>query len=253
MNALFLDSLIDGGRFQPRRRWTTLVAFALQVVGIGLLVLLPLFYSGALPPVHVEGPAFLLPPGHAAKPHVEIMTVRQAAAPAPLTIHAPGSIPRGIYIPSEPEPAPRIGDVAADIGYLGPDAGTGNGPVGSPNGIGRLIALLPPVTPVRPMLAPPPPPRPRVSTGVSEGLLLDRVPPVYPYPARAARIEGTVVLTAVISSEGRVEQLQVRSGHPFLVKAALEAVREWRYRPYLLNGKPTEVEAQITVAFRLEH
>jgi protein TonB len=94
--------------------------------------------------------------------------------------------------------------------------------------------------------------RPQISTGVSQGLLLQRIEPRYPYAAILARIEGNVVLTAVINSEGRVEQLQAQSGHPLLIAAALDAVRQWRYRPYLLNGKPTEVEAQLTVAFHLQ-
>jgi protein TonB len=91
-----------------------------------------------------------------------------------------------------------------------------------------------------------------VSSGVQEGLLMHRVAPLYPRAAVLARIQGEVVLTAVISAEGRVEELQVQSGHPLLIAAALEAVKQWRYRPYLLNGKPTEVGARITVAFHLD-
>jgi protein TonB len=90
-----------------------------------------------------------------------------------------------------------------------------------------------------------------VSTGVMEGLLIRRVEPVYPPLARSTRTQGPVLLTALISKEGRVEELQVVSGHPFLAKAALDAVRQWRYRPYLLNGQPVEVQAQITVNFVL--
>lgn len=75
--------------------------------------------------------------------------------------------------------------------------------------------------------------------------------PTYPSLARAARIEGTVVLQAIISKQGTIENLKVVSGHPMLVQAAIDAVREWRYRPYILNNEPVEVETQITVNFSL--
>lgn len=75
--------------------------------------------------------------------------------------------------------------------------------------------------------------------------------PTYPSLARAARIEGMVVLQAIISKQGTIENLKVVSGHPMLVQAAIDAVREWRYRPYILNNEPVEVETQITVNFSL--
>ena len=84
-----------------------------------------------------------------------------------------------------------------------------------------------------------------------EGNLVYRIQPEYPALARQARVQGTVVLRAVISREGAIENLQVLSGHPLLVKAAMEAVRQWRYRPYVLNGEPVEVETQVTVNFIL--
>lgn len=84
-----------------------------------------------------------------------------------------------------------------------------------------------------------------------EGNLIYRVQPQYPPLARQARIQGSVVLQAVISREGAIEKLQVLSGHPMLVQAAVEAVRHWRYRPYVLNGEPVEVETEVTVNFVL--
>jgi protein TonB len=101
--------------------------------------------------------------------------------------------------------------------------------------------------------APPLPPiaRPPRISHMMEGNLIYRVQPVYPALARQARIQGEVVLFAVISREGVIERLQVLSGHPMLVPAALEAVRRWRYRPYVLNGEPIEVDTQVTVNFHL--
>lgn len=95
------------------------------------------------------------------------------------------------------------------------------------------------------------PRRVRVSAGVSQGLLLRKVAPVYPAEARRARIQGTVILQAKISKEGRIEDLQLISGRKELAPAAIGAVEQWLYRPYLLMGEPVEVETQIQVNFQL--
>jgi len=84
-----------------------------------------------------------------------------------------------------------------------------------------------------------------------EGNLVYRVQPLYPALARQARIQGQVVLRAIISRDGTIENLQVISGHPMLAPAAVEAVRQWRYKPYYLNDSAVEVETQVTVNFVL--
>jgi protein TonB len=84
-----------------------------------------------------------------------------------------------------------------------------------------------------------------------EGNLINRVQPLYPPLAKQARIQGQVVLRAVISRSGAIENLQVLSGHPMLVQAAMDAVKQWRYRPYSLNGEAVEVETRVTVNFVL--
>jgi protein TonB len=91
----------------------------------------------------------------------------------------------------------------------------------------------------------------KVSEGVLEAQLISRIEPQYPSLALQTKTQGTVRLHAIISRDGRITSLDVLSGHPFLVKAALDAVRQWRYRPTLLNGEPVEVETSITVIFRL--
>jgi protein TonB len=120
--------------------------------------------------------------------------------------------------------------------------------VGDPNG-----TFLPISSGTQP--APPPTPAPAVRqfrpSRLLEGSLIRRVQPLYPPLAKSARIQGPVVLAAVISKAGTIEDLQVLSGHPMLVKAALAAVSQWRYRPYVLNNEPIEVETQITVNFIL--
>jgi protein TonB len=133
----------------------------------------------------------------------------------------------------------------------------GGVPGGIPGGqlggvIGGIISSMSP-TNVLPKIAAPTSPRKvvRISQGVSEGLLLYRPVPTYPKIARAARIQGQVHLKAIISKDGSIQNLQALSGHPMLIPAALESVRQWRYRPYLLNGEPVEVETDITVNFML--
>jgi protein TonB len=86
---------------------------------------------------------------------------------------------------------------------------------------------------------------------VVSGLLVKKVNPNYPPLARQARIQGVVLLQAQISKDGRIENLQLISGHPMLAPAAIEAVKQWVYRPYLLNGEPCEVDTQIQVNFTL--
>jgi len=96
--------------------------------------------------------------------------------------------------------------------------------------------------------------RVRVSQGVAAGLILSKVPPIYPPLARQARVKGTVVLKALINQAGDVESLELVSGDPMLTPAALDAVKQWKYRPYLLNGNAVYVETQVTVNFALsEH
>jgi protein TonB len=107
------------------------------------------------------------------------------------------------------------------------------------------LAAVPKFVPVVPQ-------RVRVSQGVTKGLLIHSVEPVYPTLARAARVQGEVVLSAIIDANGQITDLRLVSGHPMLVPAALAAVRERRYKPYLLNGQPVEVETTITVIFTLQ-
>jgi protein TonB len=96
-----------------------------------------------------------------------------------------------------------------------------------------------------------PPKKVNISAGVAVGMLLQKTQPVYPPIAKAARVQGTVVLQATISKEGTITNLKVMSGPAMLAPAALDAVRTWRYRPYLLNNEPVEVDTTINVIFTL--
>lgn len=116
--------------------------------------------------------------------------------------------------------------------------------------IGGVVGGIASAAPVA-AAAGPPPQRVRVSQGVLEGNLLHKVSPEYPPIARQARISGSVVLQTTIGKDGSIQDLHVVSGHPLLVQAALDAVRQWRYRPYVLNGQPVEADTIVTVNFNL--
>jgi protein TonB len=151
-------------------------------------------------------------------------------------IMTPSRIPRTISSGEEATP-PMI-----DSGLVGSAAGTGPGmTVLDAIGTGANLLVPPPPSALRPL---------RVSR-VMEGNLVHRVQPEYPALAKMARVQGAVVLHAVISKQGTIEDLEVISGPPALVGAAVDAVRQWRYRPYYLNDEPVEVDTQVTVNFVL--
>lgn len=131
-----------------------------------------------------------------------------------------------------------------------PEQPAANGAVGNAPGgmLGSVLASVPPAQ--SPRIATPQ--RIRVSSGVSQGLLVKKVAPLYPSDARDQNIQGTVLLQATIDREGNVSSLQLISGHPLLAPAAIEAVKQWKYRPYYLSGNPLEVETQIQVNFTLK-
>jgi protein TonB len=242
---MFADSLLDVSWAQrARRSWTTLTSFGLQALVIGLLLLLPLWKTVGLQAVRIlptplswgvpEAPAPRLP-------HQRAATGAESNL-ADNVVIAPGSIPDHVQMITEDVPPPQLSF------NDGIDGGTGNG---SRNGV--LWSLTNSFRNVAPPPAPAPAPVVRTfrTSSVLAGSLVRRVQPAYPPLAKAARIQGEVVLAAIISKAGTIEELQALSGHPMLVAAAVEAVRQWRYRPYLLNGESVEVETRITVNFTL--
>jgi periplasmic protein TonB len=238
---MFADYLSDSSRgIHSRCGWATLASFALQFAATGALLLLPLLSMQGLPPLQLiaslAAPA--PPPGPPTVSHAHSQTPASNIAGSHLM--TPSQIPDAIAHLNEtdltPPQLPGDGGVQGGTGL----PGAANGVFGS---VGTAASL--------PILAPPPALRPPHISHMMEGNLIYRVQPDYPQLARQARIQGTVLLRAVISREGRIENLQVLSGHPMLVQAALAAVRQWRYRPYLLNDQPVEVETQVTVNFSL--
>ena len=114
--------------------------------------------------------------------------------------------------------------------------------IGVGGGKGPVVSVVPAKAPVVPL---------HVSTGVLQGMLIASIRPVYPAIAKAAGVQGSVVVEAVISRMGTIESLRVVSGPLMLQQAAMDAIREARYQPFRLNGEPTEVETRITVNFRI--
>lgn len=240
---MFAESMLETSWAQcTRRSWTTLTSFGLQALVIGVLLVVPLWKTVGLPSVRTVS--------------TPISAEQVAPEPAPQPRNARAStqtnvLPGRLMQPSRVPPVIRmIVDDPTSQPPGGPDLGieaTGL-PSGAPEGL--PVAILGGTRPVLPI-----PPAPTVrafrTSRFLEGNLVRRVQPVYPSLARSARVQGTVVLSAIISKAGTIENLRVLSGHPMLVAAAIDAVRQWQYRPYILNVQPIEVETQITVNFSL--
>ena len=156
----------------------------------------------------------------------------------------PRTIPEGIPAPDESNAPPVLGSLVDGIGLPGQASSSGSG-LSEILDIGRIVDVTKPKPPV--------PHSPvRVGGDVQESKLLLKVVPVYPALAIAAHAAGTVILEAEIDEEGNVATVKIVSGHPLLVKAAAQAVKQWKYSPTLLNGEPQAVLATVTVVFRLK-
>ena len=239
---MFEDSLFDSGAgSRPRQTWPKMVSFAIQAGAVGVLVLLPLLFTQALPK-QLWTSVLELPTPPAGQPPVRVVhTAEQARASHSAddsVLRQPSYVPRTIKIVRD-EPASAEGPPVIDGMVPG---GIGSG---STNPVLTEIARSAPPVVVKP------PAKLRVSSGVAAGMLIHQVKPQYPPLAVQARIQGTVVLQAVIGRDGTVHDLHLVSGHPMLAPAAIEAAKQWRYRPYLLNGEPVEVDTQINVNFTL--
>jgi protein TonB len=237
---MFEDSTFEcTGRIRARNRKWIVAAFAFNASILLALVLVPLFYPQALqpmamailletPPAPVEEPKPVPQPTHA--------TLRQTEMHVG-NVTVPTRIPTGIWIPDTREPA-----IYTNVASMGGDELGAASPDNPFNGHGSVAAT------VRQAVKP----TQRVSSGVMEGMLVSKVLPQYPAIARAIHQSGMVVLAATISRNGTIENLHVVSGPAMLQQAALDAVRQWRYRPYLLNGDPVEVETNINVQFTMQ-
>jgi protein TonB len=249
--AMFSDSVLDFGVQRKRKFFATSTSFALNCLAIAVMLLIPLAFTEELPKAQlltflVAPPPPPPPPPPAAAAVQKIVRQIQTDMLSSGQLRTPSRIPQKVQMIKEedaPPPMPATGGVVGGVpgGIPGGQLG---GVIGGIINSTSNLATVPKFVAVTPQ-------RVRISQGVTKGLLVHRLEPTYPTLAKAARVQGEVILTAIINTNGEIENLQLVSGHPMLVPAALAAVKQWRYKPYLLNGQPVEVETTITVIFAL--
>src|SRR5215467_4751152 len=244
---MFADSILDFGQQNKRHAFATTTSFVLNCLAIGLMLLMPLMFTESLPKAQLL--TFLVAPPPPPPPAVEQVqrVVRQIQTDLMNSgqLRTPSKIPQKVQMIHEEEAPPPM--PATGAGVIG---GIGGVPGGQIGGVIGSIVNSTSVAAV-PKFIPPTPQRVRISQGVTKGLLIQKIEPPYPPLARAARVQGEVVLSALIDSNGQITNLQLISGHSMLVPAAISAVKQWRYKPYLLNGQLVEVETIIIVIFSL--
>lgn len=248
--CLFEESLVvSGWKVRPRNPWATIGSLTLQSLLLLAVVVIPLLHTDVLPKRETLTMLYLAPPPPPPPPSANFAKVRMATPTSKPTYNS-----KSISIP---EPVQRTQAAAPD------SAGTVGGvPGGVPGGVvggipgGVLGDVLGSGTRTAAALTKAPAPtakRVHVAARIVEANLIHDVPPTYPPEAGRARIEGMVVLVAVIGKDGTVQDVRVESGVPVLAQAAIEAVKQWRYKPYLLNGEPVEVDSRITINFTLSN
>ena len=236
---MFQDSLVESsGRLKSnsRRYMGVTAAFNVAVVAVGMLV--PLLYPEALPRTAMTA-MLSAPAPPPAPPSPQTASAKAAKATARLDADtAPAKIPRNIDMTHEDPPPPASGTGSVSMANA----------ISGRDGLMDVVGLgaAPPIVKEAPRRAAGPE---RVSSGVMAGQILTRTQPLYPPIAKAAHMSGAVVLHAIISRTGAIQSLSVVSGPEMLRASAIAAVQGWRYRPYLLNNDPTEVETTITVNF----
>jgi periplasmic protein TonB len=236
---MFEDSTFEStGKIKTRSRRWMLATLVLNGTILAALILMPLIYPGALPQ-HMLPTLLVAPESPKAEARPEPVRVR-TATPHDYSemmgrqLVAPRQIPDGIRDTRERE-LPFSGDIAMEFG---PPAPNGSDPFGN----GHAVTVV--RSPVQSTV--------RLTSRLAESSIIYKTIPQYPVIAKASRTEGTVVLQAMISKAGTIEGLHVISGSPMLQQAALDAVKTWRYKPYMLNGQAVEVETTVNVIFKLQ-
>ena len=233
---MFDELVVSGHAQKTHNPWSVARSAAVQATILGVMVLIPLLYTEVLPKAMLN--TFLVAPAPPPPPPPPQPVVKEIKAPKVINIQkmtAPTVIPKNVAIVKDEAPV-----VYTNSGE-GVEGGTGNV-------LGGLIGSGP--------AGPPPPPpatpqRIRVGGNVEAASLVNKVAPEYPPIARTAHVAGTIVLHAVISKDGTIQQLQYVSGPPLLMKSAMDAVKQWRYKPTTLNGEAVEVDTTVDVVFSL--
>ncbi len=242
---MFEEMVVSGAKEKTNKGWTVVVSMILQVLLLVILILIPLIYTEALPRAMMSSILLAPPPPPPPPPPPAVVQVKIRPTVRLMDagkLVAPKAIPKEVNIIKEEELPPDAGMQGIAGGVPGGIAGGSMGGVlGGVIGGGKAAPPPPKVVPKRVM----------VGGNVQAARLVNKVQPLYPPLARQTRISGTVKLHAIIGKDGSVQQLVMVSGHPLLVQAALDAVKQWRYQPTLLNGEPVEVDTEIDVIFSL--
>jgi protein TonB len=232
---MFEDSTFESAcRIHTRSRQWMVAAFALNSSILLAFVVIPLIFPPMLQPLVKSFLTEVFTPPKPQPPQAQPVRTTVTHLEYDGTLTAPPTIPRTIFVPSEVEPP-------IDVSIFGPNSGLPNAPDQPFSGPSTRPVVRSGVT--GPL---------RISAPVEEGRLILKTMPVYPAIARAAGISGTVMLAAIISKAGTIENLRIISGPMMLRQAAQDAVQTWRYRPYLLDGQPVEVETTVSVIFTLQ-
>jgi len=237
---MFEDALMESGNgIKRKNKFWSFVAFLLNTGALLALVIWPLLHPEALPKQMMATLMVAPSPPPAPPPAAPAPKVQTKSEMLSRKLEAPSRIPKETSQVNEaaiPESILAVADVEALSSRI-------------PGGIGNIIDSV--GTGRTAVVKPPAPISLKVSSGMMAGNLLVKTLPQYPAIPKAAHIQGTVVLQATISKSGSIQNLRVISGPPLLHQAAMDAVRSWRYKPYLLNGEPVEVETTINVVFNL--
>jgi len=248
---MFEQTFVEG-TVKTKTPFTVMGSFIFQCLLVGIAILIPLVYTDTLPTAQLTSFLVAPPPPPPPPPPPEAAPVVKVVRTIPRQfdagrLMAPKSIPKNIAMITEDELPPPT----AAGGVVGGVVGGFSGGV-----IGGIIGSV--------SLAPPPPPEVKaapkslvpqripVGGNVQQAKLINQPKPQYPPLARQARIQGTVRFTAIIGIDGKIQNLTLVTGHPLLVPAAQQAVKQWVYQPTLLNGEPVEVVTQIDVNFTLQ-
>jgi periplasmic protein TonB len=233
---MFGETLLESSAGRKRKRWPMATAFTVQTLVAVIVVIVPLLSTGVIP-LSARVPIFTpldAPETPKHKPVPDHPAHGPAAPSGPVAVILDNHNHNTIYIgkavertdkEEEVQPGPRfVADNKMPANLF--ERGNGSGTDVKPEQKRRSVLL--------------------------EAQVISRVEPVYPRIAVASGVQGQVKLHAIIARNGKIESLELISGHPLLVQAAMDAVRQWRYRPYYLNGEAVEVETFITVNFRRE-
>lgn len=236
---MFEDSLMESGNRKKRKSKWSFVALLINFGALFAFVIWPLLHPEALPRQMMATLMVAPSPPPAPPPAAPAPKVQAKSEMLNTELQAPSRIPKAIKQVNEEAIPPSIMGVQRVEGLS----------YDTPGGMSTIIGAVATGQPT--VVKPRAPTSLNVSSGVMAGNLIEKTMPQYPAIPKAAHIQGTVVLQATISKSGSIQNLRVISGPPMLQQAAMDAVRSWRYKPYLLNGEPVEVETTINVVFNL--